>query len=154
METDVFAEYTVYNDMFFSHTLKHCILYKPAFDLKHDKYTLSSIFHFLLPMQSRAIGLLTIFQLSPICTACSFSFFLSSFFLSLFFFSVQTATHSPAQSEWGYYAGHFFHLSSPPLPLPLLRVWQVCLCLSLTLCFHAELKGLMCMVIWSHLLFF
>ncbi|XP_014014744.1 ceramide synthase isoform X5 [Salmo salar] len=38
---------------------------------------------------------------------------------------VQTATHSPAQSEWGYYAGHFFHLSSPPLPLPLLRVWQV-----------------------------
>lgn len=48
--------------------------------------------------------------------------------LPLFFpLSVQTATHSPAQSEWSSYADHFFHLSSPPLPLPLLRLWKVCL---------------------------
>lgn len=62
-------------------------------------------------------------------TAC-FSFSLSLFLdLPLFFslLSVQTATHSPAQSEWGSYADHFFHLSSPPLPLPLLRLWKVCL---------------------------
>uniref|UniRef100_A0AAQ5Y5P7 TLC domain-containing protein n=1 Tax=Amphiprion ocellaris TaxID=80972 RepID=A0AAQ5Y5P7_AMPOC len=38
---------------------------------------------------------------------------------------VQTATHTPAQSEWGSYADHFFHLSSPTLPLPLLRLWKV-----------------------------
>lgn len=50
-----------------------------------------------------------------------------------FLLSVQTATHSPAQSEWGSYADHFFHLSSPPLPLPLLRLWKVCL--SFHLCF-------------------
>lgn len=54
--------------------------------------------------------------------------------LPLFFpLSVQTATHSTAQSEWGSYADHFFHLSSPPLPLPLLRLWKVCL--SFYLCF-------------------
>lgn len=45
--------------------------------------------------------------------------------------SVQTATHSPAQSERGSHADHFFHLSSPPLPLPLLRLRKVCLSLRL-----------------------
>lgn len=34
----------------------------------------------------------------------------SLFFLFLFLLSVQTATHSPAQSEWGSYADHFFRL--------------------------------------------
>ena len=58
---------------------------------------------------------------------------LSFFFFLFFLLSVQTATHSPAQSEWGSYADHFFHLSSPPLPLPLLRIWKVCL--SFHLCF-------------------
>lgn len=54
----------------------------------------------------------------------------SPFFLPLSLFSphsVQTATHTAAQSEWGSYADHFFHLSSPTLPLPLLRIWKVCL---------------------------
>lgn len=52
-------------------------------------------------------------ELSPNCTACfsfSPSLVLSRPLPVSFLLSVQTATHTPAQSEWGSYADHFFHL--------------------------------------------
>lgn len=51
----------------------------------------------------------------------------------LHFLSVQAAAHATSQSEWGSHAGHFLHLSSPSLPLPLLCLRQVWVFISLLL---------------------
>lgn len=55
-------------------------------------------------------NLVSFHQTVPLASLLSNCLSLSTSPLFFFLLSVQTATHSPAQSEWGSYADHFFHL--------------------------------------------